>query len=70
MRTIRRSPYRRDADALDGIPAELHGPLLALARAQVAVDDARREVTLASVHTKLRWHELDAIVHKLRLSGV
>lgn len=47
------------------MPPELHEPLLALARAQAAVDSARREVTMALVHTSLRWRDVDPIVRKL-----
>jgi hypothetical protein len=51
---------------LSTVPPELHEALLAYSRAVRAVDDARRELTLASVHARLRWHEPDSIVQKLR----
>lgn len=51
---------------LAGVPVELHAPLLALARADDAVDDARRDVIRAAARTSLRWYQLDDIVHKRR----
>ncbi len=60
------SARNRAADMLLADVPGLRKPLLELARAQAALDDAHRELTLASVHTRLRWHELDSIVQKLR----
>jgi hypothetical protein len=66
VRTVRRPARDRAADVLSAIPAELHGPLLALARGQADVDDARRELTMALVHTPLRWRDVDPVVRKLQ----
>jgi hypothetical protein len=69
VRTVRRSGRDRAADVLSTVPAERHEALLAYSRAVRAVDDARRELTLASAHARLRWHELDSIVWKLPIRG-
>ena len=65
MRSVRRRAAAQDS-VLAGVPVELHAPLLALAQAQAALDEARHEVTRAAAYTTLRWRDLDPIVRKLQ----